>query len=229
MFKKLTLLAALSLVTMVSWAQTGAGINQTDALGRKTGRWESRYPNGQLRYSGQFEQGRPIGEFRYYYESGELRAINTFSPGGLRAMNKTFAANGLLIAQGLYFDQQKDSTWRFYSDTDGSLVSEDEYADNVQHGISRTFYPNAEQVAEITNWREGKKHGPWQKFFPDGSLMAEGSFSDDQPDGPVVFYHPNGKVHIRGAYFHGLKVGLWETYDEDGILINKEEYKERGF
>jgi antitoxin component YwqK of YwqJK toxin-antitoxin module len=210
-------------------SQNRSGINQTDAMGRKTGAWEARYPNGQLRYSGQFSQGRPVGEFKYYYESGKLRATNVFENNGLRAYHKAYSDNGLLVAEGVYFDQQKDSTWRFYSDLDGKLLSEDEFTDNLQHGISRSFFPDTEKLAELTTWQYGEKHGPWVRYFPDGTRMAEGSYNEDQPDGPVVFYHPNGQVHIRGNYRLGLKTGVWETFDEDGKLISKEEYKERGF
>ncbi len=210
-------------------AQDKVVVNQTDALGRKTGVWESRFSNGQPRYQGQFRQGRPEGEFRYFFESGKLRATNTFEPGGLRAYHKSWAENGILVAEGIYFNQQKDSTWRFYSDVDGLLISEDDFQDDLLHGTAKVFYPASGQLAEISMWQQGRKHGPWKKFFPDGMTMAEGSYADDQPDGLTIFYHPNGKIHIRGSYNNGLKAGIWETFDEDGNLIGKEEYKERGF
>ena len=210
-------------------AQNNPTVNQTDALGRKMGVWEARYPNGQLRYIGQFSQGKPVGEFKYFYESGKLRATNNFETNGLKAYHKAYAENGLLVAEGIYFDQKKDSIWRFYSDIDGKLLSEDEFADNLQHGISRTFFPDSGIPAEITTWQHGKKHGSWKSYFPDGMLKAEGFFKEDQPDGPIVFYHPDGKVFIRGNYHLGLKTGVWETFDEQGNLISKEEYKERGF
>lgn len=221
----LLLLCFSNLIT----AQIRSGINQTDNLGLKTGYWEAHYPSGQLRYSGQFVKGRPTGEFKYYYESGKLRATNRFESSGLRAYHRSYAENGILVAEGMYFDQQKDSTWRFYSDVDGALISEDQYEMGLQHGLSRVYYPLSEQPAEITTWNHGKKHGPWKKYFPDGRLLAEGAYAEDQPDGPVVFYHPGEKVHIRGSYRLGLKTGTWETFDEEGNLISKEVYQERGF
>jgi antitoxin component YwqK of YwqJK toxin-antitoxin module len=228
-FKNLLVILTLVGFTSSVDGQNTKVVNQTDGLGRKTGTWEGRYPDGQLRYTGQFKQGKPTGEFKYFFESGKLRATNTFDNTGLRAYHRSWAENGILVAEGIFFNQMKDSTWRFYSDLDGSLVSEDDFLNNMQHGTSKTYYPASEQVAEIATWQNGKKNGPWKKFFPHGSIMAEGSYTDDQPDGQIVFYHPNGKTHIRGSYHQGLKTGRWETYDENGNLIGNEEYKERGY
>jgi antitoxin component YwqK of YwqJK toxin-antitoxin module len=210
-------------------AQRPADINQTDANGRKTGYWEARHSNGSVRYSGRFHNDKPIGEFRYYYDNGALRAINLFSNNGLRASHTAFSPNGTRIAEGLYFEQKKDSTWLFYSDVDGVLISIEEYKNDKAHGKSITLYPDTEQAAELVNYFEGKRNGEWIKYYEDGSVLNTGFYKDDFLHGPVTFYHPNGKIHIQGRYQEGLKIGLWQTYDEDGNLIEEEIYKERGF
>ncbi|MDO8896371.1 MAG: toxin-antitoxin system YwqK family antitoxin [Bacteroidales bacterium] len=210
-------------------AQRPTEINQADDKGKKFGYWEARYPSGKIRYTGQFHNDKPIGEFRYYFESGALRATNSFSNNGLKANHKSYAENGILIAEGIYFDQKKDSTWKIYSDVDRVLIAEENYRNNLLHGLSTTFFPDSGLPAEILEYVDGKRHGEWKKFFDDGLLMSEGFYENDLLHGQVIFYYPNGKVQIRGNYNNGLKTGVWQTFDEDGNLLNEDVHKEGEF
>lgn len=223
------LLSLLLSATISVLAQRPSAINQTDANGRKTGYWEARHTNGTIRYTGNFHNDKPIGEFRYYYEDGTLRATNVFSNNGLKAIHTAYSPQGKRLAEGFYFDQKKDSTWRFYSDTDGVLVSIESYRNDKAHGESLIFYPGTEQIAEIVHFSNGQRNGAWLKYYENGNILTEGSFQNDQLHGPITFYHLDGKIHIKGQYQEGLKSGIWQTFDEDGKLTEQENYQERGF
>ena len=100
------ILAAL-LFTVVAVAQD---FNQTDSKGRRQGAWRDFYPNGQVRYEGEFKNDKCKGTFRYYDEQGNLKATNEFDKSGDRALNKTYAPNGRVIATGYYLNQKKDGS-----------------------------------------------------------------------------------------------------------------------
>lgn len=203
------------------------GLNQQDDQGRRFGRWEGRYPNGNLRYKGQFSNNRPVGLFEYFLEDGTLRATNTFEPGGVKAHHKSYSKSGILIAEGIYLNQKKDSIWLIFSDADGAMLSEESYQYNQLHGLTRVFYPKTSKLAEETQYESGMKQGLSKHYFESGAPMSETFFVEDQPHGRFVVYYENGKVQVEGSYDHGLKTGLWKTYDEQGTLTSEESYKER--
>ena len=98
--------------------------------------------------------------------------------------------------------------------------------------------------------KEGKKQGLWIKKYPDGNVMYDGFFKDDQPVGEfrryyddktlkslLVFsnngtranatiYYPNGFVASKGKYVNQLKEGKWQFFSviTSGCLISEEEY-----
>ena len=65
---------------------------------------------------GQFKNNNCQGEFKYYDEQGNLKATNTYDKTGEKALNKTYAPNGTLIATGYYVNQKKDGEWRYFSE-----------------------------------------------------------------------------------------------------------------
>lgn len=200
-------------------------INQTDHRGRKQGEWTAKFTDGRTRYTGQFRDDVPYGEFRYFFPSGELRSVNVFSKNGKVAHNKTYFENNLLMAEGKYFNQKKDSTWRFYSDIDGNLLSEEDYLNDLRHGAIKNYYPDSCKLLEVIHYKEGKKNGVWQKYFEEGVLLVEGSYQNDLLDGSIQFFYATGKTHIKGQYVNGMKNGKWMYFTEEGKLDYEENYE----
>ena len=124
------ILAAL-ILTVTAMAQD---FNRTDSKGRRQGAWCDFYPNGQLRYEGQFKNDKCKGTFRYYDEQGTLKATNEFDKTGERALNKTFAPNGRVIATGYYLNQKKEGEWKYYNPTSGQLRLVEDNKDGMVHG-----------------------------------------------------------------------------------------------
>jgi len=96
----------------------------------------------------------------------------------------------------------------------------------------------------------GKKQGKWIKY--QGKIKVyEGQFVDDIPVGEFLYFYPNGNLKIRtsfsksgslnraklffdaqqvkiqaeGNYLDKKKDSIWNYYNEDGILILDENYK----
>jgi len=200
-------------------------VNRTDAAGRKNGIWRKVDKDGHKIYDGQFTNGVPSGVFRYYYSDGNLKAISVLSEDGKIARTQSFARSGRKIAGGNYRDEKKDSTWSYYSDYDGVLLSEESYAGGVKEGVSRTFFPNG-SVAELITYKNGKKEGEWIQYYDDGMLKFRGAYINDEKDGPFIGYFPGGKVNLSGAYKAGHKDGTWTFYEENGDVMRSEKYSE---
>jgi len=208
---------------MSCWAFCQDSINRTDASGRKQGPWRKVDQNGNKLYEGQFLNGIPVGEFRYYYSDGKLKAVSVLSDEGKTARTISYAANGRKIAEGNFRNEKKDSTWKYYSDYDGELLSEESYMSGVKNGISKTFYPGG-NITELIHYRDGKKEGEWIQYFDDGKVKFRGAFSCDEKEGPFTGYYPGGKISFSGAYKAGHMDGTWTFYDENGDVIRSEKY-----
>ncbi len=200
-------------------------INRTDASGLRQGVWRKLDKEGHKVYDGQFQNGYPVGEFRYYYPNGKLKTISILSNEGKMAKTATYAINGRKIAEGSYKNEKKDSLWKYYSDYDGLLLSEESYTFGNKNGSSKTFYPNG-NVAELIHFIDGKKEGEWVQYFDDGKIKFKGFFAGDEKEGAFTGYYPGGKINLSGSYKSGHKDGIWIFYEENGAVIRSDTYSE---
>jgi len=202
-------------------------LNQVDDLGRKQGKWLKTFPNGVTKYEGQFRNDQPYGEFKYYYKDAKLKAVTHFSDDGIIAHTATYHENGNPMAKGKYINQQRDSTWNFYSDMDGSIVMKEDYKNGMLDGKSILFFPGKNQPDEITNYVQDVKEGPYLKYFPDGKIMTKGTYKNDRLEGDFNVYYDNGKTEIKGYYKNGIQIGNWQYFNEKGEPLTEKEYKKQ--
>jgi antitoxin component YwqK of YwqJK toxin-antitoxin module len=199
-------------------------VNIKDPEGRKNGFWIKKDTIGSKIYEGRFSHDIPYGEFRYYYPEGGLKAVNFISDGGKRSRTTTYYKNGRKMAEGIYVDEKKDSIWKFYSQYETVIVSEENYKNGRKDGISKTFYTDG-VVAEIMTWKDGVRNGLWEQYYTDGKLKLKCAFADDMKNGPLRTFHINGKPWLTGQYANGNADGTWAYLDEKGIPSKKEYYK----
>jgi antitoxin component YwqK of YwqJK toxin-antitoxin module len=130
------------------------------------------------------------------------------------------------MAEGLYVNEKRDSIWKFYSEFDSVVVSEEFYKDGKKEGISRIFYPDG-TVAERSNWKNGTRSGLWEQYYTDGKLKLKCAYNNDLKDGPLKTYHMSGKIWLTGQYINGDADGTW-IYITDNGEIEKKEYYSKG-
>lgn len=214
--KRVFLVITALLMIMPAFAQD---YNKTDSKGRRQGVWMDFYANGQKRYEGEFKNDKCKGTFYYYDEQGNLKATNEFDKSGERALNKTYAPNGRMIATGYYVNQKKEGEWRYFDKDSGQLLLVEDNTDGKVNGWSRLYNPNNGKLAEETQYVNGVPEGQCRKFSDTGTLLMECQYRNGLLDGPSKSYYPNTSLKEEGCYAKGQKVGQWKTYNEDGDLI----------
>lgn len=215
---------AVTLATLASHA-LGQPENQTDAKGQKQGLWKKTYENGTVRYEGRFKDNVPVGEFKHYNAQGKLEAINIHAGDGQRAVAKLFHPNGKLKGTGIYLNTKKDSVWRYFNE-DGLLVLEETYTNDVLNGLQRNYFPKTGKPVEETTFKEGKRNGPWQRWFDNGKMWSKGSYVNDELDGEYEMNYPDGKAKLRGLYKQGMRMGVWIDFNENGSIRSQTVYKD---
>jgi len=218
----------LALLIAIGSTLVAQSVNQVNENGKKEGKYIKYFDNNKMKYEGQFRNDIPYGLFKHYYKTGQLKAEVRFSDDGIIARNTSYYKNGKVMAQGKYINQKKDSIWNYYLDEDTlTLISYETYKKGVLNGESVTYYPESGEIAEVIEYKDGKKHGKLIKYFPDGVLMTKSYYENGQPHGDFIHNHPDGKIQIRGKYHKGVQSGNWEYYNEDGIRVTEEEFSKQ--
>jgi antitoxin component YwqK of YwqJK toxin-antitoxin module len=201
--------------------QNDSLINFVDINNNKQGKWEKKYPNGQVRYRGFFVDNIPTGVFTYYYQNGKIKSVlNYDESGGSKA--ELFWDNGNYAAKG-YFDSNnnKHLTWHMYFE-DGKKSAVINFNHGVAEGNVLIFYQNIEKLALNCNYKAGKLDGQYTKYFQSGAKMEEGTYKNGTRDGYWKFYSNSGMIDEEGMYVNGKKDGEWKIYRDNpkGEIVN---------
>jgi len=206
--------AVLAVGHLVVMAQPAA--NRTDAQGRKQGPWSKTWPNGKVRYEGQFQDDKPVGTFKHWDEDGKLTSIQHHAGDGKVSRAEHYHTDGTLMAAGKYVGQAKDSTWNFYA-ADGKLRKVERYKLGTLHGEQVTYYPNG-QIAEREQRVDGVLQGEMKSWFDNGNVKSEANYVNGEPEGKMMFYFPNGRKEIEGQVVNGDRDGVWYYFNADGSI-----------
>ena len=198
--------------------------NKTDSQGRRIGKWQKKYKNGQIKYKGQFELGYETGQFIYYYPSGKIQSKINFTEKASLAAIKTYYENGVLKATGFYRNKKKHGTWKYYSPEKGNLVSEENYSNGIKNGPWKMYYPNGQIASEVI-WDNGLRNGAWKEYYENGQLKLSATFVEGKMVGSYTAYYIDGKVSRKGQYADGKMDGVWLGFDKNGVKNSYQKYK----
>ncbi|MEI6174007.1 MAG: toxin-antitoxin system YwqK family antitoxin [Bacteroidota bacterium] len=198
-------------------------LNITDSQGRKQGFWRKVDSLGRPIYEGRFKDGFPGGEFRYFYPDGKLKTVSVILNQGKKARTVSYFPNGRKMAAGVYLNEKKDSTWQFFSESNGTLVSEQSFQAGLANGPSKVFYPDG-GLSEIRNFRNGIMEGIWEQYYLEGKLKLHATYKAGEKQGSFQTFYSSGKIMISGQYDAGHQDGPWVYYNENGSISKKEIY-----
>ena len=93
----------------------------------------------------------------------------------------------------------------------------------VQNGYNEFKYDNGKISSEgfIEN---GKPNGYWKTYHENGNLKSEGNRVNYELDSLWKFFSVLGFVNLEISYQNGLKHGFRKFYNNDVILVKKEEF-----
>ena len=198
-------------------------LNTTDAKGHKQGAWSRTWPNGTVRYTGQFKDDAPVGTFKHFDEEGKLTTMQEHAGDGKVSRARHFRPDGALMATGKYVGQAKDSTWNYYGEA-GHLTKVERYRNGQLDGEQVTYFPNG-AVAESELRKAGVLEGLNKSWFDNGQLKSQATYVNGLAEGQMTFYHPNGSKEIGGVVVQGVRNGTWLYFNSDGSLQLQALYK----
>lgn len=211
--KKLKFVILILLYPMSLLAQEE--INQFNSKGERHGVWKKYYDNGNIRYTGTFQNGKEVGEFRFYSENNSKfpTIVRQFDSDGL---SKVFfySENGVPESKGSMNGKLRVGKWIYFDKNGKTVLSEENYKDGVLDGELITFYPDGKPT-EVYPYKNGKIDGMMRRFSNEGIVLDEVMYKDGLRNGPAKYYNTNGQLLYSGMYQNDIKVGNW-VYTENG-------------
>jgi antitoxin component YwqK of YwqJK toxin-antitoxin module len=192
-------------------------VNRKDASGRRQGYWTKVDSSGRTIYTGHFNDNVPAGTFTYYYPGGKVKAVSVFSQDGKTTRTTTYFLSGKKNAEGTFINEKREGLWRFFSEYDETLVSEEQYRAGKRDGVARTFF-HGKGVAELITWKNDVREGLWEQYFDDGIVKLRCAYKNDLKEGAITVFYPTGQKLNTGQYLKGLPEGTWITYGLDGKI-----------
>ena len=92
----------------------------------------------------------------------------------------------------------------------------------VKDGVEAKYFANGQKMWEGT-WARGQKRGTWRFWYESGALKSETIYAGPQLT-TMTFWHPNGRVALRGPALDGSRQGLWRVWTQAGLLAEEGTY-----
>ena len=226
MIKQNIILLLFLTLTLTSMSAQGL-VNQFDAEGERHGFWKKNFDETtQPRYEGVFKHGKEVGLFKFYKLDGNksvLSATRQFSVDDERIQVKFYASTGKLISEGEMLGKLFVGKWVYYHNKTKGIMTVEHYNDHGQLDGEKFVYYLKGQLAEHSNYVNGKQNGSSKVFSENGVIIKEFLYKDDMLDGMSKYYNASGQLLAEGAYRNDKKHGLWKYY-ENGILTEEKDF-----
>lgn len=193
-------------------------INKLNEKGEKTGVWKKHYDNNNIRYQGQFKNGKEVGVFKFYSVNSSEHpvAIKTFFEESDSVAVQFFTEKGVLQSEGKMIGKLRVGVWKYYHKKNNKLLSVENYLNGKLHGVVKTFYSNGE-LTEVLQYKNGVLHGKAKRYSSEKILLEELTYENGKLNGSATFYNTKGELIMSGNYKDNEKVGNWtvNTYQID--------------
>jgi len=184
---------------------------------RPNGAYKTYYENGQVEEEGSWKNNRNIQDFKRYYDNGQVSQQFVFNQTGKRDGKQTyFYENGQVMIDANIKEGKKEHVKEYYED--GSLKADKAYVDGK---------------LDTENTKVYEPKTPIVKKEDDGVVKVVKVKEDEgtnigtfDGNGVHKIYNMNKQISKDGLFKnYRLMDGLWYKYDENGILISIEKYK----
>jgi antitoxin component YwqK of YwqJK toxin-antitoxin module len=182
---------------------------------------KTKYPNGNIKMEGYFENGNPVGEIKRYHENGKLQGIQFFEADG-KSKTEIYAGDGTLSARGIYDGHKKIGVWSYYASS-GYLFMLENYVDGLRQGEALVFAADS-TVLERMFYVDGLLNGERISYYPYGNVMYKYTYEYGVLNGLYQFFFESGSIGEEGMYKNGKREGVWKIYDVESPQVQEINY-----
>ena len=192
-----TIVLAVGFVTA-----TFAQDNKTNAQGQKVGAWVGYYPSKNIKYEGNFENGKETGNFVFYADAKEKKIIATkeFKTDG--SVYTVFFNGKKKMSEGIYVNKLKEGIWKIYHFDGQHVMAEEPYKNDKLHGIKKGYYASG-KLSEELEYKNGIEDGIANQYSENGVKIKETQYKNGVLDGKIIIRDTNGSITDEAKYVNG--------------------------
>ena len=173
------------------------------------------------------------GKFISWYENGQKSSITTIKDGKQDGLETSWYFNGQKEEEGIYKDGEEDGLWTSWHEN-GQKKTEGIYKNGKEHGNWVYWSPDGNECLEMI-WKDGKEwNGKSFSFYIDVSpgKKIEAIYRNGKEHGNWVYWSPDGKECSEMRWKDGKKwngtLTTWidEWIQDDRFLKRYEEIYE---
>ncbi len=187
----------------------------------KNGYYGSYYKNGNLYEEGFYKDGNLDGHWTDYFPDGTIHRTNYYVDGDPYYYKKEYAVDGKLIF--VWFYNQGALSFLLDYDSLGNRIDSIPL-ENSSGKVVLHFAGSQQKQVEYTI-ENGKRHGNYLSWYPDGTLRVKGTYFRGDFHGQWTWYFLSGKIQTQGSYYYGDKNGEWKRYYENGKPYSIEHFR----
>lgn len=216
---------------------------------KKEGVWKKFYPSGVLRSEITYDANKPFGPYAIYYENAQLEEKGTWQRNKNVGNFERYYENGELQQRFFFADSGKRNGTQYYYHDNGQVELEVEIINGKEQGVMKRYFPDGRLKEEKTLndgvLKEGSiktydrqatrpqaretpkadKEEPKDKAEENKPAKTNEAISF-RPNGFNTMYNTDMQVTQVGEFKNGrLWNGKWNRYNQDGLLIRIEVYK----
>lgn len=217
---------------------------------KKQGLWKKYYPNEQLKSEITYKNNRPSGTYKLFYENGNVEEEGVWKNNRQTGKFKRYYQSGQVMQDFSFAENGKRNGEQLYYHENGQLEVKVNIVEGKEEGLMQRWYPNGDLKEEkvfnggVVDPASVKTYEPTQpvveveeeKLIPEKTTTVNTTDQPNQgastaplrgiPDGYNKLYNKNRVISQDGYFKNGKLIdGKWYRYDNNGILIRIEIYK----
>lgn len=207
---------------------------------RRDGKWIIYYKDGLTpKTEGEYKNNRPNGPFIQFHPNGAIREVGTFSKQRYSDSLTRFNEKGVKVYEASYNEAGKEAGKVIHRHDNGKIAFEYEANNGVPTGKATRYWPNGDIKEKIVYGADGavqESTGEISMVNPAEEVVKVTKAKKAPKPEATAAFKPNDynkvlnddkEIWMEGKFKNGL---LWDgklyIYDEDGLLLKLEIYKE---
>jgi aminopeptidase N len=115
----------------------------------------------------------------------------------------------------------KEGDWIYYY-PNRKIKREVTYEGGKLNEVSKSYDKNG-GLSELCNYKNDLPEGEYTKFRKKVKV-ASGAYFEGVKTGLWSYYYPDGDLESQGFYENGVKTGIWKYYSNENILVSRINY-----
>lgn len=191
-------------------------IKTSDGSFKKDGDYKIFFPDGKLRVSGKYIDGKRSGNWKQWYNSGKLQSDVNYRMDTLEGNYNTWFESGAKEFEAKMLKGKYYGHFASWLDNGQPTMDCNYNKSGVMVGVCTEWYSNGQVQWRGTFNEEGRKIGTYLQWYLDGKKQAEINFDNlGQLSGTTKYWNDKGQLYLRREFKDSIDVNLPLSYKTD--------------